>query len=729
MAVVSVLFVCIVLILPTRTSQARDAASVQHLNPATSIKTIIVEDYYPYTYVNDKGIPDGFSVDIANAVTKVMDLKLEITVATWEHATKALADGTIDLLPMMASSPARDRSFDFSVPHTIAYDAVFSRSGAQRINSLKDLVDKTVIVMNKDAAHDYLLSSGMAGKMKIVLVDSLPDGLRDLAAGKGDAALMPKLVGLITIKKLNLTNIDPAPVVIDAYNRPFCFAVKHGNQELLERLSQGLSIIKSTGQYQEIYKKWFGALDPHGLTRETVIKYIGAISAIFLLIASGLILWTVSLRKQVSIRTKNLEAEIQERKRAEESITLAKEDWESAFDNVTDIITVHDMDFNIIRANPAAKSMFGLQLQNGMPLVKCFRCYHGTENPPSRCASCQSLQTGQPSTIEIFEPYLNKHLEIRAMPRYGRDHQLVGLIHVVRDITERKQAADEIHRLNAELEQRVIDRTAQLEIANKELEAFSYSVSHDLKAPLRAIDGYAQILIEDHAVRLDGEGRRICEVISNNALKMGRLIDALLALSRTGRIEMNPTTIDMATMANEVLFDLTTPEKRERIDFRVAPLPWATGDPQLLRQVWMNLIGNAVKFSAQKERAVIEVGCLSEGIGYPSADGHEADVSTEHLPSTITVPNSERVYFVRDNGAGFDMAYVDKLFGVFQRLHSAMEFEGTGAGLTIAQRIVQRHGGRIWAEGEPGKGATFYLTLPSREKEQESGKAPADITG
>ncbi|MCX5826517.1 MAG: transporter substrate-binding domain-containing protein [Deltaproteobacteria bacterium] len=587
MAVVSVLFASIVLILHTSTSQARDVASVQHSNPTTSLKTIIVGDYYPYTYVNDKGIPNGFSVDIANAVTKVMDLKLEITVATWEHATKALADGTIDLLPMMAFSLERDKIFDFSVPHTIAYDAVFSRSGAQRINSLKDLVDKTVIVMNKDAAHDYLLSSGMAGKMKIVLVDSLPDALRTLAAGKGDAALMPKLVGLIIMKKLNLTNIDPSPVVIDAYNRPFCFAVKNGNQALLERLSQGLSIIKSTGRYQEIYEKWFGALEPHGLSWETVIKYIGAISAVFLLIGSGLILWTVSLRKQVSLRTKNLEAEIQERKRAE----------------------------------------------------------------------------------------------------------------------------DEIHRLNAELEQRVIDRTAQLEIANKELEAFTYSVSHDLKAPLRAIDGYAQILIEDHAVRLDGEGRRTCEVISNNALKMGRLIDALLALSRTGRIEMNPATIDMATMANAAFFELTTPEKRNRIDFHVGSLPHAVGDPTLLLQVWVNLIGNAVKFSAQKERAVIEVGCLSEGNGHPSAGGHEEVVSMEHLPSAIPIPNSERVYFIRDNGVGFDMAYVDKLFGVFQRLHSEKEFEGTGAGLSIVQRIVQRHGGMIWAEGEKGKGATFYFSI------------------
>ncbi len=272
------------------------------------------------------------------------------------------------------------------------------------------------------------------------------------------------------------------------------------------------------------------------------------------------------------------------------------------------------------------------------------------------------------------------------------------------NVTESKRVEEEIRKLNAELEQRVVERTAQLEIANKELEAFAYSISHDLKAPLRAVDGYAQILIEDHAVRLDDEGRRVCEVITNNARRMGKLIDDLLAFSRTGRAEINPVSVDMATLANSIFFELTTPEERERIDFHVAPLPRAIGDPTLLRQVWMNLLGNAVKFSAKKERAVIEVGCA---VTPPTTMA--TSVSSEIIKGKPAV-----VYFIRDNGAGFDMAYVGKLFAVFQRLHSAKEYEGTGVGLAIVQRIVQRHGGRIWAEGEPGKGAIFHFTLDEK---------------
>ena len=262
-------------------------------------------------------------------------------------------------------------------------------------------------------------------------------------------------------------------------------------------------------------------------------------------------------------------------------------------------------------------------------------------------------------------------------------------IQLLQTLADAAARAVENVRLLDELEERVRARTMQFEAANKELEAFSYSVSHDLRAPLRAVDGYTRMLLEEFAPRLDGEGKRICAIISESAMAMGKLIDDLLAFSRVGRAALRSSAIDMTTLAQAVFKEAATPEERGRIDFQVTPLPPAVGDPSLIHQVWINLIANALKFTSKKQLAVIQVGAEHQG--------------------------QEIVYFVRDNGAGFDMRYADKLFGVFQRLHSTKEFDGTGVGLAIVQRIIKRHGGRVWAEGEPGKGATFYFTLPEGE--------------
>ena len=229
-------------------------------------------------------------------------------------------------------------------------------------------------------------------------------------------------------------------------------------------------------------------------------------------------------------------------------------------------------------------------------------------------------------------------------------------------------------------------KQAEVDRANKELEAFSYSVSHDLRAPLRAIDGYTRILLEDHNDKLDAEGQRVCSVIRENVHGMGQLIDDLLNFSRLSRAVMEPTAVDMQALAESEFDRAAAPDSPARQGFHLSALPPVVGDPRLLRQVWANLLSNAIKFSARRERPSIHVSAES--------------TATEH------------VYTVRDNGAGFDMRFAGKLFGVFQRLHSAREFEGTGVGLAIVQRVVERHGGRVWAEGEIDRGAAFHVALP-----------------
>lgn len=292
--------------------------------PQKRLSTVIVDNYYPYTFMNRENVPDGFSVDLVKAAAKVMGLEIDIRVDTWERAMAALQSGRIDLLPMMAYSRKRDKIFDFSEPHTISYDAIFVPKGRPHFKSLMELKGKKVIVMKDDVGQDFLISKGFSTPSDLILTESLPESLRLLALGKGDAALMPKLVGLIHMKKLGLSNLDESPETIDDYKRSFSFAVREGDKELLDRLSQGLSIVKATGEYDQIHRKWFGIVEPEVVTLRSALKFILPGLAVILVLALALALWSISLKRLVSMRTAELELEIAERKRTEEELRASE---------------------------------------------------------------------------------------------------------------------------------------------------------------------------------------------------------------------------------------------------------------------------------------------------------------------------------------------------------------------------------------------------------------------
>ena len=383
-------------------------------------------------------------------------------------------------------------------------------------------------------------------------------------------------------------------------------------------------------------------------------------------------------RQYIAIR-----ADITERKRAEAAAAHLAAIVESS----DDAIVGKDLNGIVTSWNQGAEKLFGYPAAEmiGQPVARLIPADRLAEETMilQRIAQGESVRDFETVRVRRDGRLIDVSVTVSAIKDpAGR---IIGASKVARSITERKQAEATIQELNAGLERRVAERTAQLEAANRELEAFSYSVSHDLRAPLRAMDGFSQAVLEDFGARLPDEGRRYLETIRSSAQRMGELIDDLLAFARLSRQDLNRREVDTGLLVRRVLAELGNPWPGRLVQLRLGPLPACVADPALLKQVWVNLLSNALKYTRRREEAEIEIGWARSG--------------------------GPDVFYVRDNGAGFDPRYAGKLFGVFQRMHRLEDYEGTGVGLAIVQRIVHRHGGRVWAEAQVDRGATFYFTL------------------
>jgi len=378
------------------------------------------------------------------------------------------------------------------------------------------------------------------------------------------------------------------------------------------------------------------------------------------------------------------ERDITEKKRAEEQLRESEKKFRKLFENAPYPMWAYDLtSLKFLEVNETAVKTYGYTKQE-------FLAMHITDIRPEEEVA-KLLEDVKERKKDVESSYGWKHrlrngnliyVEITSHLLNYNGHEAVLV--VSKDITERKLAEEQIKNLNAELQTNIV----QLETTNKELESFSYSVSHDLRAPLRALSGYSKMIEEDYASVLDNEAKRLLGNIQTNAQRMGTLIDDLLAFSRLGRKEVQKTEVNMLKMVSSILNEISLDHKA---NITVKELPQAYADPALIYQVWINLISNAIKYSAKNDKPEIEIGSK--------------------------MLDEEIVFYVRDNGAGFDMKYVDKLFGVFQRLHNPNEFEGTGIGLAIVQRIITKHGGRVWATAIPNSGASFYFSLTEQHKQ------------
>ena len=375
-----------------------------------------------------------------------------------------------------------------------------------------------------------------------------------------------------------------------------------------------------------------------------------------------------------------LQREVKERARAEEEVN-------QFFEISADLLCVAGNDGYFKRVNPMWEKVLGFPAAELLS-KPYFDFIHPEDLQKTRAAAEAASSTG----VESFENrYRTRQGGYRWLNWNARPDARRGLVYAAaRDVTESIGARETLERLNGELE----TRARQLEETNRELEAFTSSVAHDLRAPLRHVDGFSRILVEEYAAQLGPEGERLVDRVRRATQHMGELVDDLLNLSRVSRQEATPLVTDLNPLVREVIAGLQPACQGRHVDFRVGSLPFAECDPGLIRQVFANLLANAVKFTRPRDPAVIEVG--------------QAD------------SNGCRAIFVRDNGVGFSMKYADKLFGVFQRLHRAEDFEGTGVGLVTVQRIVQKHNGRIWADAEVDRGATFYFTLEGLEERRST---------
>ena len=706
-------------------SEAQDI-NINNLSEGAS-KTITIAsetDYPPYCILDDEGNPDGFSVELFKEAAAAVGLDVNIKIGIWNQMRQDLFEGRLDALPLMTHTAEREDLYDFTMPYHSLHGGVFVRNSTNDIQSVADLKDKTIVVMRGSSAEEYTKRESLS--TNIFTVNNHIDAFKDLANGIYDVVLTQRITGIHLVEELGLSSIRLLPLQLPGYNYDYCFAVQKGNIELLNLLNEGLSIIIANGTYDKIRLKWLGPQIMEEIPPNRVmiiaLHVLLPIFVIFLLVAIYI------LRKQINKKSSNLQAEVEEHRNTLDIL----QNQQLLLKEMEKISKIGGWEYDVktgrINCTDGVYEIYGVSRDEN-PLIS-YEASSSFYLPAARdkldIAFQKALETGEPYDLVLeFKSSDGTKKWVRTIGKSEMENGKVKRLYGnIIDVTDQIKTESELRNLKNELELQVNQRTAQLEKhvekldksqkallymvedlneitdelkaerkkleeANQELEAFTYSVSHDLRAPLRAINGFSNFLLEDYSSRLDNEGRRYLNTIHDNAAKMDQLITDLLNLSRIYRTEVNIEEVHMSDLVKSMYHEVATGKEKKEFDIIINDMPVIKCDPILMKHVWQNLIENALKYSSKSEKKKIVIDSKKE--------------------------NDEIVFFIKDMGVGFNPKYTNKLFGVFQRLHREDEFEGTGVGLAIVKRIISRHGGRVWAEGEEGKGSTFYFTLIDKD--------------
>ncbi|MCF8396309.1 MAG: transporter substrate-binding domain-containing protein [Melioribacteraceae bacterium] len=678
-------------------------------------------DYPPYCFVDENGEAAGFSIDLFLSAAKAAGLDVNIKIGIWEQIKQDLAEGKVDALPFVGRTPERENLYDFTMPYLSLHGAVFVLKGTKDINSLNDLKEKSIVLMKGDNAEEFVRRENISDN--IVTTATFEEAFITLANGEYDAVITQRVMGIELLKKIGIKNIIPLDFHIPQYRQDFCFAVQKGDMQLLNRLNEGLSIVIANDTFENIRNKWFGPSIKEKISFSHILRYLLFILIpVLIIIAVGNIFL---LRREVRNKTRVLNNEIIQHKSTLKDLKINEEKYHGMIMNLLEGFYSVTLDGILIDYNNEFTNILNLEPDND---------YTGKNLPDF----WQNPKEREIYVNEILQNGIIKNYEIKAKKADGAEIVVMVNSRIIKDntgnpiriegtfldVTERKHALEELQKMKDKLENTVAKRTAQLQEkveklsksekamlyiiedlnnitaelheerrklvdSNEELEAFAYSVSHDLRAPLRAIDGFGKFLFNDYAEKLDAEGKRFINVIRTNAAKMDKLILDLLNLSRIFRSDIAKTEVDMGAVAESIYLEIADDQEKKQFKMKIKEIPNAFCDITLIKQVWQNFINNSLIYSSKSEIKKIEIG------------------ATEN--------KKEIIYYIKDHGVGFDNKYIDKLFKVFQRLHKEDEFEGTGVGLAIVKRIIKRHGGKVWAEGKVDEGATFYFSLPKQE--------------